>query len=747
MKRRDFFKTPAIGLVLPGVAQLHDISFASELADEPYQYHPDIQKFPQRVHQDFITYTPGVEYFILGNGDTIAVLQYSPEQKGEHPLSFLGLTLMDAERFARKWSTYLFHPERGLENSMVRVSVDGLTHQARPDTFLSVDWKYPEKVPVVSLKWKAGQCEVEEEMFVPHEGGLLFRRLTIENKGSAACQAMVDLGLVPSYVIFDEIASDPAARTVNAHGYAKLKLQSTHSAVETSGRYGMTVSPGRIPPGGKDVVELVYSIRGDESLLAAKPVKTIWKETASYWKKKDLLSTGNKTLDHMYGVSRTGLKSLVARSGKRDSGFWMYNMEWVRDDVMVALGMLHAGFYEEARTQLVKILEKSVGEDGRTIESSRWFGYDYTELDQNGEVLYGIWAYLCWTGDEKLAKEYWPKIRAVGDFPLQDYFLDKKAGMVHNIREFWERRDSFGVKDGFELAYQFWVSIGLEKGAEVAERVGDPSTARRWKKAAAEIKEAFTSHPKYRLVENGHLIKRRTRDGEWQRYFIPPDRKGMPPGSPIGTLEKPECDPDTATALPIAFGMVDAKSDLARKTLAYIEQLWNQRWDFGGYSRYNTDSEPDPPAPWPFGSLFVARAYSEAGDSEKVWRVIRWLAGLHGGKAGSWFERYGPSITPPAPPVSVVGWNWAEMVMLITRHIMGVRPELDRFVVRPSLIEGVNKMQGRFTIRSHEVDVTVTRSTGEPQAVVNGKKKPLEDGLLSIPYPAKGKKLNIEVLV
>jgi len=739
--------TPAIGLVVPGLTQIDQFAFASQPAHEPFQYHPALEKFPQKLHQDFTTYTPGVEYFILGNGDIIAVLQYSPEQKGDRPLTFLGLTLMDAERFARKWSTYLFHPEGGLKHSMVRLVVDGQTHAAGPETFLSVGWKYPDKVPVVSLRWRAGVCEVEEEFFVPHEGGLLFRRVWVENKGTSGCEVGVNLGLVPSFVIFDEIASDPAARTVNARGYAELKLQSTHRAVETSGRYGMEITVGTIAPGEKRVAELVYSIRGDETLLARTPVKEMWRHTVDYWEGKDLLSCDNETLDHMYGVSRTGLKSLVARSGKRDSGFWMYNMEWVRDDVMVALGMLHAGFYDEARTILVKILEKSVGVDGRTIESSRWFGFDYTELDQNGELLYGIWAYLCWTGDEKLAREYWDKIRAVGDFPLQDYFLDRNAGMVHNKREFWERSDGFGVADGFELAYQFWVSIGLEKGAEVAERVGDPSTARRWKKAASEIKEAFTSHPKYGLVEDGHFIKRRTRGGEWQRYFIPPDRKGMPPGSPIGTIEKPQCDPDTATVLPIAYGMVDAKSEVSRRTLAFIEQLWNQRWDFGGYSRYNTDSEPDPPAPWPFGSLFVARAYSEAGDSEKVWRVIRWLDGLHGGKAGSWFERYGPSITPPAPPVSVVGWNWAEMVMLITGHIMGVRPGMDRFVVRPSLIEGVEKMQGRFAVRSHTVELTVTRSADGPQAVVNEEKIALRDGVLSVPYPGKGKKLTIEVRV
>ena len=99
---------------------------------------PNNAEFPQKLHQDFVTYVPGIEYYMLGNGDIQAVLQYCPDRCGARPQSFLGLTLMDAERFARKWSTFLFHPETGFERTMVRVNLEGSEFSASPESFKSV---------------------------------------------------------------------------------------------------------------------------------------------------------------------------------------------------------------------------------------------------------------------------------------------------------------------------------------------------------------------------------------------------------------------------------------------------------------------------------------------------------------------------------------------------------------------------------------------------------------------------------
>ena len=141
----------------------------------------------------------------------------------------------------------------------------------------------------------------------------------------------------------------------------------------------------------------------------------------------------------------------------------------------------------------------------------------------------------------------------------------RRAVCCRNKREFWERDDRLGVEDGFELVYQFWVAYGLEKGAAVARRVGDTATAARWEKEAARLKEAMLNDPVYRFVEEGHLIKRRTRDGRWQRYFIPPNRNAASAGSPLATIEKPEGDPDTGSLYPIIYGMIDPRRRRGRR--------------------------------------------------------------------------------------------------------------------------------------------------------------------------------------
>ncbi|MBI5473959.1 MAG: hypothetical protein HY961_16595 [Ignavibacteriae bacterium] len=742
MKRRDFLLTPGLSILVPTLGMQLLPGYADASTPDG-QAETDNAKFPQNLHQDFVTYHPGIEYFLLGNGDIQAVVQYSPRQDVEKPQTFLGLTLMSSEHFARKWSTFLFHPEAGLGRTMINIVLDGKQFSPNPESFRSIDWKYIDNVPVVSLHWNAGFVDVEEEFFLPAEGGILYRRLTATNNGSTPAALKVNAALVPNFVLFDDIYTEE--RTVNGDGFYRVRLLTDGKSVTTSFRYHMSIDKGTLPPRRPVQTLFTYAIGGDERKVP-KSFSVVEKRTKEYWSEKTQLQTGNANLDHLFNTAKTGIKANIARSGKRDAGIWMYNMEWVRDDSMFVLGLVQAGFIEEAKIVLTKMLERSVGSDGRTIESSRWFGYDYTELDQNGQLLYAVWSYFCWTGDEKFVRKYWKKLKLVADFPLQDVFWNKIARMLRNKREYWERNDSFGFSDGFELAYQFWVVLGLEKIVEVAEQLGDKEPVQRWRDAARQIKSAMLDDPKFKLVEDGHLIKRRTLDGTWLQHAIPPNRKSLPPGSPIATEERPTCDPDTCEVQPIVYGMVDPSSALARKTLEWVDTLWNQRWTTGGYPRYNVSSEPDPPGAWPVASLFLARAYAEVRNSEKVWRVVDWLNTVHGGKSGGLFERYGPSITPPAPPVGIVGWAWAETICLVCENIMGVRPDLDKLVLRPNLLEGITEMNGKFKIRGVDVDVLLRRSAERPAASVNGKKADVQNGTLTLRYPSAGS-LKIEMSV
>ena len=757
MKRRDFLATPALGMLIPGAAIANRLTPFAEFEKTGSGTAAGDAQVQQRMHPDFITYFPGIEYFYLGNGDIQGAVQYSPK---DQQATFLGFTLMDPEHFCRKWSTFLYHPERGFSNTKLGVTVGdaGTPHDNKtgmyygvkgysltPENLIAVGWKYPDGVPVVSVAWKAGSCEVEEEFFVPSEGALLFRRINVKNVSSGDIDVKLGLSLYPNFGLFDTIYTDEEEKTAHASGVARMKLLSPDRATSVAGRYDVRIDVGTVKPREIKQGTYIYAINDGDRLLAGKDAGKMWTETVKYWNEKSSFVSGYETLDHLYNVSRTDLRAVVSRSGKMDAGTWMYNMEWLSDHILAVEALLRSGCVAEAKVLFEKNLAKNIGKDGRTIESGRWFGYDYTEINQNGILLYGVWVYLAWTGDIGLIKKYWDRIKLCADFPLQEVFLEKTTHMVHNKREFWERSDSHGIENGYELAYQFWISFGLEKAAAVARLVGDSASAEKWSDAGEKMKQAMLGDPKFKLIEDGHFIKRRTLDGKWQRYLIPPDRGRMPAGSPLATEDRPSAEPDTVTVAPIIFGMVDPRGELSLKTLAWVEQLWNQRWEMGGYPRYDASSEDNPPAPWPIASMLVARAYAAAGDDRKVRRVLEWLRTIHGGLSGNWFERYGQSITPPMPPVNVVGWIWYELIALCSYHIAGFKPDVDSLAIRPWLMNGVEKIVAAHTVRGARVNLTVRRSKGVPRATINGKETNVKEGGIIVPYPIKEQQLTIEM--
>jgi hypothetical protein len=753
VKRREFMITPLIGAFLPGLSGSKAPGNLRAPQEGIESQKPSAGL--QRLHPDFATYQKGIEYFYLGNGDIQGAVQYSPEPGEE---SFIGFTLMDPENFCRKWSTFLFSPERGFTNTRLGVTLGGEGEagaakagmypgvrgfSAGRDNFVSIGWEYPEGVPAVALAWNAGECSVKEEFFVCREGALLFRRVHLANRSAAPLTAKLSLSLYANFGLFTDIRTDEKSRSARADGLASMSLFSLDPRATVFGRYDVRTDLGRIEPGGNVESVYVYAIKDGERSLRKHPFPVLWRETSEEWKKRSTFVSGIPLLDRLYSVSRTELKSVISRTGRMDAGTWMYNMEWLGDHAMASESLLRAGFVAEARLLIEKNLRDSIGPDGRTIESGRFFGYDYTEIVQNGIMMFAVWNYVCWTGDTRLLRKYWPKIRLCGDFPLEKYFLDPKTHLVHNKREFWERSDSHGIEDGFELAYQFWVSFGLGKGAALARLVGDGSAAERWETASRAMQETMFRDPVFRFIEDGHLIKRRTRDGRWQKEAVPPDRGKLPPGSPIALEEHSLLDPDTITVLPILFEMIPPDSPLSSETLRWVDRIWNQRWEGGGYPRYNVTGEDNPPAPWPLASMLVARASAAAGEYDRVWRVLEWLDRT-AGRSGSWFERYAQSITPPMPPVGVVGWTWYEIINFCSHHVAGIRPDIDALTVKPRLPDRVATVQASHVIRGAAVHLALRRGTGIPRATVNGNEVPVKEGAITIPYPRRGSTLTME---
>lgn len=223
----------------------------------------------------------------------------------------------------------------------------------------------------------------------------------------------------------------------------------------------------------------------------------------------------------------------------------------------------------------------------------------------------------------------------------------------------------------------------------------------------------------------------------------------LPAEAPLFAKGRHFLNPDTSSALPIAWEFIDPSGPVARRTLAWLETLWNQRWTGGGYGRYHVASEPDSPGPWPFASLFIARAQFEAGIDRKVRRVLDWLGRVPGSSAGTWFEFYGPRPVPPYPQVGVVPWVWAEMLFLFIHHMLGVRPSEKSLRLRPRLLTGLPSMDASLKLRRGRLNLSVRRvRPGEkPGYRINGESRPFRKAGIDVPLPADGQILKVEAVL
>lgn len=662
---------------------------------------------PREGPADAWTTLPGVAYYFIGNGRIQAAVQVASGGRGTP----LGLAIMDPETFGPKSRSLSFDQASGLASTRLEIEAGGKIRTALAGR-INARWTDRAGIPAVEAGWKNLPLAVREVFYYPDRSQpCLIREISIRNTGRKKISAVVSTG-IRNQVAGSRLELAPSqARTL----FMEYRL---------GGR-----------PGRRHI-----------KMAWANPPK-MSRQADQYWRRASRVVTSSPLLNHLYRASLYALPATLAASGKLDGSVWQYNREWTRDQAMAAIGLVHAGLFEPAKVLLGRLFSQFVTEEGDTVDSSERRPPAECELDQNGAVLLALETYTLWTNDLSLLKKYWKKVRAAADFPLRDVFRHTPSGLLHNEREFWERHAAHGIEDGLELAYQLFVSMGLSGASRLALRLGEEADAARWSSAAQRLKKAMLANLEYSLVDRGAFIKRRKITGEIQNEVHPPAASGLPLDAPLFAMGRHCLNPDTSTALPAAWEFIPARSKLAQATLGRIESLWNQRWRGGGYGRYHLTSEPDSPGPWPFPSLFVARAYFEAGRDAKVWRVLRWLARTPGSRAGSWFEFYGPRPVPPYPQVGIVPWTWAEMIILFLHHLAGVRPEWEGLRLRPRLLQGLTGYRAEVRVRNVRVSLTVGKATRPSRAgfSVGRKSYPFSEDGIVIPYPPRNLRISARV--
>jgi hypothetical protein len=320
-------------------------------------------------------------------------VQFAPAGEGTP----LGLLIMDPERLGKKRDALSFDPARGLETTTVRL-VTPQGEGAATAGALEVEWTTHHGVPAVLARWSWDQFEVRELFFCPDRATPRLARQVVVRAAGLKREVRVRTGL-------------------------------RHRVVERA---------LSIPRGGEARTWLVYTL---DSLaqtvdIATSPHDPLQAEARHYWGGGTHASFSHELLDRMFNTSRCQLQAVISAGGRVDASIWQYNREWVRDQALMALGLLLAGRRNEAATILQRLLSEFVTEDGATVDSSEVRSRDEVELDQNGVLLYVLHQYVLWTGDLRLASRAWDRVAAVANYPLRPEFRHEPSGMLCNVREF-----------------------------------------------------------------------------------------------------------------------------------------------------------------------------------------------------------------------------------------------------------------------------------------------------------------------
>ncbi len=678
----------------------------------------------------------GREYFVLRSGRAQMLVQADRADLGP-AFTWLLFDAQDAKQSARKESAFNFVPKEGFGSSALEVVLGGFPFTAlghRTDT----RWVVEDGIPAVEAVWWAGGVRVTERISALEAEGAFRRTVQLEGAHLAAGESvLLRLHLPPGGVQQEGNlllqTGDRARLALAVADTTPVRVDPTNALLE--------VGPVAITPRGSTTIETLLLVQvpvGDRNqllrqareLVTSRMAPTL-RDTAHHWAAVSAISTRDRTVQELFDKARFGLAGMIGPDGTMDAGIFEYGGQWVRDSSNTALGALHAGQFEAARNVLEHIFAKMISQDGVTMIAESFDTPDREQFDQAGELFHLLRCYRDWTGDDSLIRQHRELLLKVVERPLQPRFRDD-TGMVHNRREFWERT----FEDAYELAYQTYVILALREAAELAPALGAADRVGRWQQEADRIQQAMLSYPSRALVRDGRLIKRRNVTGT-----VAGDTAGFPgffPDVPLKTERAHRLMPDASMALPIALGVVPARSELAQRTLDDLEALWNTRWSDGGYDRYHTSGQPDQPGPWPFATTFILRAQHDAGNFDRSRRALEWLNNCPGGRAGAWFEEI-PSTRMQSRTCGLVPWTSGEVALFVVRHYLGVNFEHGALSIRPTLYPGSPTVHADLRYRQGRLRLEISGSGLVKNAWVNGTKvKPGKDGVLRLPKDFAG---------
>ena len=267
-------------------------------------YHDDPNSGPEDVR----TKLKDVEYFFLGNGLIQAAVQWAPAGEGTP----IGLLVMNPDRLRKKREALTLDPETGLAPTQLALKVAGVVHTAKAGR-CRVAWDAKAVVPTVVATWAGGGLKVTERFSCPTwSKPVLVREITVSNprRARVAC----------------ELATGSGRQVI---------------------RRRLTLAPNA---SRSVVVGCTLAAAADRVKLAFLPRVPVDAAGRDFWAGLARVQFGDARLDHFFRASSAQLPVAVSRRGCIDGSIWQYNLEWLRDQSIIALALTLIGATGSATT-------------------------------------------------------------------------------------------------------------------------------------------------------------------------------------------------------------------------------------------------------------------------------------------------------------------------------------------------------------------------------------------------------------
>jgi GH15 family glucan-1,4-alpha-glucosidase len=676
------------------------------------------------------------EYFFLRSGNLQYVIQADRADLGPAIIGYI-FDASDVKR-SKKNTAYNYSNTSGVRHSALEVvmrndfAFTAFGQQTRVNWITGNDG-----IPTVQAVWWADGIRIEESFSGVGNKGVIRRTIVLYGSniyGSEKIRLRLHLPAGNAsmqgkaiYVTYQDcpqaiaVVSDQPCNFNTQDGSVEIPLTITPQQKITV----ETLLIARVPPKNNENFTERLS-----QLTDANNLNQSVAESKDYWSKISTIQSDDELITKLFNNTRYALNAIPADSGIVKVGPFQYKGEWVRDLSNITLGMTSAGHFELSRAILEHMIRDMITDSGVAMIGGSYTDPNREQFDQTGEYLYALRYYTDFTGDTSLVTTYREKLLSFIERPLRPEFRDA-TNMVHNKREFWEQT----LTDGYELAYNMYVYVGLREAVKLAPLLDAENQVERWNKTADEILNSMLSHPTLSLVDNGHFIKRRSVTGEITSHLTNP--KGHK-DVPTVVMEHHCICPDASQALPIALRIVDPKSELARKTLDEVEKLRDTRWFDGGYDRYDSSSSINTPGPWPFATCFVLRAQHEAGIFDRSRRNLQWLADIEGGNSGSYYEEIPLIQGSQQNWLGIVQWTTAEIPFFVVKHYLGIDFENGDVIIRPALYPNSPPVKADIRFRTERMKLEISGAGQIKTAAVNGKTvKVRPDGSIKLPKDFK----------